>query len=255
MVLNLNEGTVAYNNTTNVLTYANQAGTATILNLNNTGLTYDPATAVLSYVNTLGTTQTVDLSGLVQAESGVEIHEDKVKLGGSLTRTTTILQNGNPLTIATGGDALTISGLDKTASQASGDYLLAVGAGDQVKALKAAMPKFFYMPSMVLPLADDQIVPTMHATYTAGTFTIDLHAVYTEQFGGTNPGTSTSNPTKTTTLPILPKGELDYYITFFDDTVYTNVAVDDNGMLTYRISPTADPTFGSFMNVVFAIKP
>src|SRR5690606_32531216 len=168
----------------------------TDLNLNNTGLTYNSTTAILSYVNSLGLTQTIDLSGLVQAESGVEIHNDKVKLGGNLTRTTIIHQNGNTLTIATGGDALMISGLDKTASQASGDYLLAVGADDQVKALKAAMPKFFYMPSMVLPLAQDQIVPTMHASYTAGLFTIDLHAVYAEQFGGTNPGTSTSNPTR-----------------------------------------------------------
>src|SRR5690606_24980277 len=67
VALDLNEGTVAYNVSTNVLTYTNEAGIATPLNLNNTGLTYDVSTAVLSYVNTLGVTQTVDLGDIVQA--------------------------------------------------------------------------------------------------------------------------------------------------------------------------------------------
>src|SRR5690606_25199519 len=55
-----------------------------------------------------------DVTLAVKAVSGVEIHDDNVKLGGNLTRATTITQNSNAFTIATGGSNLNISGLDKT---------------------------------------------------------------------------------------------------------------------------------------------
>ncbi|WP_257957567.1 hypothetical protein, partial [Parapedobacter tibetensis] len=115
---------------------------------------------------------------------------------------------------------------------------------DMPVSVDAAMPKFFYMPAIIIPTAADQ-VPS------GETFgTIDLYAKYQDQFGSP----MVTNTNTTTNLPVLPANELDYYITWYDDTVFTNVQVDDNGVLTYSVSPTADVLVGSFMNIVFAVK-
>lgn len=192
---------------------------------------------------------------VTNATNGLSLNGTTVELGGNLTKSTTINQNGKALTIQTGGSNLGITGLNKSTVQSDTDYLMSVGSDQIVKAVKASLPKFFYMPSMMLPLTQDQIVSTMQASYSNGVFKIDLYKVYAEQFGGTNAVTSTSNPTKTTSLPVLPSNELDYYITFFDPTVYTNVVVTNEGILTYKIAANADPNDGSFMNIVFAVKP
>ncbi|SDH68380.1 hypothetical protein [Myroides phaeus] len=120
-----------------------------------------------------------------------------------------------------------------------------------IKALKAAMPKFFYMPSVVMPTAADQISAevTPNVTYANGIYTVDLYANYTAQFG--SPRVSSEANFK---LPVLPKEELIYNVTWYDSTVFTNVNITKEGKLTYKISPNADVTIGSFMNIVFAVK-
>lgn len=120
------------------------------------------------------------------------------------------------------------------------------------------------MPSVVLPTAADQIPSEMSSsskmTESNGVFTINLHSIYTDQFGG-NFETSNSNSGKvanvsrTTLLPTLDSTELDYYVTYFDKTVFKSVSISNNGILTYEIHPTADVSMGSFMNIVFAVKP
>ena len=195
-----------------------------------------------------------DVTLAVKAESGVEIDDDKVKLGGNLTRNTTITQNGNPFTIATGGSNLNISGLDKTTVQATSattgitDHLLAVDANNNVKALKAAMPIFFYMPSVEVPTHE---VST--GNILTGTQTIDLYASYTEQFGFTG-GANQVRSNASSTLPTLPADELDYFITYFDGDVFQNVAVDEDGLLTYEVIPGAVVTPKTFMNIVFKVR-
>lgn len=195
----------------------------------------------------------------VKAESGVEIHDDKLKLGGNLTRTTTITQNGNPFTIATGGSNLNITGLDKTKVQAtvnSGtgvtDYLLAVGTNDKVKALKAAMPKFFYMPSVLVPTAESQVATGQtNITYnnTSRTGTINLYNIYVEQFG--SPVMSSSGAAA---LPVLPASELGFHITYATQGVFTINSITAAGLMTYTVSATADITNGSFINIVFSVN-
>lgn len=198
---------------------------------------------------------TLPQAAVTGVQNGLTLNNSTVELGGTLNKSTIINQNSNSLTIATGGSNLVLSGINKTTVQNNADYLLSIGNGDIVKAVKASMPKFFYMPSMYLPLAQDQIVSAMHTTYNNTIFTVNLYSVYAEQFGGSNTANSTSNTSKTTTLPVLNKQELDYYITFYDNTVYTNVTVNNDGILTYKIAPQADPNSGSFMNIVFAVKP
>jgi len=208
---------------------------------------------VLQFNGTAWTPTNLNPATVTSVSNGLNLNGSTVELGGSLNKPTTITQNNNALTIATGGSNLVVSGLKKTTVQANSDYLLAVGSDNVVKALKASMPKFFYMPSMYLPLAQDQIVSSMSTTFANGVFTVNLYNVYAQQFGGAN--TTSSVSSTTTSLPVLPKDELDYYITFFDNTVYTNVTVNNDGILTYKVSSQADPNSGSFMNIVFAVKP
>lgn len=194
----------------------------------------------------------------LKAESGVEIHDDKVKLGGNLTRPTTITQNSNAFTIATGGSNLNITGLDKKKVQATNatngvtDRLLAVGTDDKVKALKAAMPKFFYMPSVLVPTAQSHVATgqtDITFNNSTRTGTINLYNIYVAQFG--TPVAST-NPTA---LPVLPIADLDFHITYATSGVFTINGINAaTGVMTYTVRSTADVTNGSFINIVFSVK-
>ena len=194
----------------------------------------------------------------VKAESGVEIHDDKVKLGGNLTRPTTITQNSNAFTIATGGSNLNITGLDKKKVQATPnnavitDRLLAVGADDKVKALKAAMPKFFYMPSVMVPTAESHLGQS-GVTFNNGTRTgtINLYQIYAAQFG--NPVASTNAGA----LPVLRIQDLDFHVTYATPDVFVANSITINsatGIMTYEVSSTANTDLGSFINIVFSVK-
>ena len=194
----------------------------------------------------------------IAAESGVELHENKVKLGGDLKRATTITQAGNAFTIATGGSNLNITGLDKKKVQATPynavitDRLLAVGADDKVKALKAAMPKFFYMPSVMVPTAESHLGQS-GVTFNNGTRkgTINLYEIYAAQFG--NPVASTNAGA----LPVLRIQDLDFHITYATPDVFVANSITINsatGIMTYEVSSTANTNLGSFINIVFSVK-
>src|SRR5690554_940531 len=120
-----------------------------------------------------------------------------------------------------------------------------------------AMPKFFYMPSIIVPTSEDQLnAPGSGATAAdwfidaTGEGGIDLHARYTAQFGTP----MVTNTTQTTTLPTLTATQLDYNITWYDTNVFTSVSVSNTGVLTYTVDDNADVTVGSFMNIVFSVK-
>src|SRR5690554_2040783 len=120
-----------------------------------------------------------------------------------------------------------------------------------------AMPKFFYMPSIIVPTSEDQLnAPGSGATAAdwfidaTGEGGIDLHARYTAQFGTP----MVTNTTQTTTLPTLTATQLDYNITWYDINVFENVEVSNTGIMTYELVDGADITVGSFMNIVFAVK-
>ena len=48
-------------------------------------------------------------------------------------------------------------------------------------------------------------------------------------------------------------GELYYYVTLFDTSVFANVSIDENGAMTYDIIG-APADFNSLINVVFVVK-
>jgi hypothetical protein len=108
---NLTQATTITNNA-NPLTIAT-GGTA----LNITGLTGGSSTDSLVTLNTTtGKINRINLSSLNKVDStttsnGLNLVGKDVRLGGNLTQATTITNNANPLTIATGGTALNITGL------------------------------------------------------------------------------------------------------------------------------------------------
>ena len=114
--------------------------------------------------------------------------------------------------------------------------------------VKASMPKFFYMPSVMMPTMEDQV--SSQVTFENGKFVVDLYAIYQEQFGSPKLSFNAGEEK----LPVLDKKELAFHITWFDSTVFTNVSFDDNGKLSYTVAPNADVTVGSFMNIVFEVK-
>ncbi|WP_268223997.1 hypothetical protein, partial [Sinomicrobium oceani] len=175
----------------------------------------------------------------VSVNNGLSVADEHIQLGGNLVRETTITQNSNTLEIATGGSDLAVTGLP--AGDAAADNIVAIDPSSGVlKQLKAAMPKFFYMPSVVFDVS------------ASGTFTRNLHQEYLDQFTGTGLVGSQGAPSSIPNLPTAT--DLYYYITYYDNTVFSNIAIDQNGVLTYTVNSGATVTEGSFMNIVFVVK-
>ena len=102
--------------------------------------------------------------------------------------------------------------------------------------VKNAMPTFFYMPSVLINTS-------------AATGSVNLYTTYTTQFG--SPDVASSNA-ETTSIPTFTVKELDFYVTYYDNTVIDNVAISDTGVMTYDI--IGAPTNLSFVNVVFKVR-
>ncbi|MDH6354176.1 hypothetical protein M2132_000498 [Dysgonomonas sp. PH5-45] len=108
---------------------------------------------------------------------------------------------------------------------------------------------FFYAPSIVVP------TETTASEYNSATqtFTLDLYSIYQSQFGLTDGTTSAKSPTAGT-LPVMAKEQLGYFVTYYDKAVFTNVAINNNGILTYKLASGFTITEKTFMNVVFKVK-
>ena len=123
---------------------------------------------------------------------------------------------------------------------------------DWVRVMQKAQ---IYLPSIVLKTAE-------------GSYTIDLYNVYLAQFRGsasadTNTGTSTTSTAtsfaKSSTdaiLRVFEKTDLDYFITYFDSNVFSNVSVNANGVLTYTVTNAGENAVSedTFMNIVLQEK-
>src|SRR5690554_7360455 len=254
--------------------YHGDKGSIRIRAINSAAYTGNATTDKVVVADSFGVLKTITVASItpdaVDANNGLtKTASDIIQLGGDLIKDTKITLDENELEIDAADSDLIISGLDKTKVQATVNdgtttgitqHLLAVDADNNVTALKAAMPKFFYMPSIIIPTSEAQMADPVYGGLTGDSFddnalegTIDLYARYNAQFGTTGTATQPSSP-GAPELPVLPASELHYYITWYDTTVFSSVAVDANGVMTYELLPTADVTMGSFMNIVFAVK-
>lgn len=105
--------------------------------------------------------------------------------------------------------------------------------------------KWFYAPSLVLNMNVN----------TTGNKTVNVYENYKKQFTGSSTIETGVNygPTGTiASIPVFAAAELDYVITGYDKSVFSNVSINDAGVLTYRvIAPATDKTF---MNIILVPK-
>ncbi|MCC9044528.1 hypothetical protein LNQ81_17810 [Myroides sp. M-43] len=100
--------------------------------------------------------------------------------------------------------------------------------------------KFFYMPTITFD------------TSVLGTGTKELYAEYAKQFSMKSGHAVKSNGAPDA-IPHYPAAiDLYYYVTDFDDAVFKDIKIDENGVMTYEIIGTGTPT--SIMNIVFVVK-
>lgn len=115
--------------------------------------------------------------------------------------------------------------------------------------VSSVTPKFFYMPSIVLPT--DTADPSYNSIKQE--FTVDLYALYREQFELAN-STSSIKDTGATTLPVLANNDLEYFIPYYDNTVFQNITLSDVGVLKYKLFAQFTYSEKTFMNIVFKVK-
>ena len=119
-------------------------------------------------------------------------------------------------------------------------------------------PKYFYMPSVLLPtISSDALIgsgSTANYTYDSGTstFSVKIYSLFSNQFS--SPVASSSSTATSLLEFVKTAAEYDYYITSVDANVFTNVTVNSSGILTYKINPNAIVRNGSFMNIVLKVK-
>lgn len=109
----------------------------------------------------------------------------------------------------------------------------------------------FYMPSIVVPT-------------TVGPHSIDLYEEYIKQYADSN-GTNTSNkqapPNRSWNiqtnnsnnhLKTYAKDDLDYFVVYYDNNVFTSLNITDKGVLTYEVTTESAKNISAqtFMNIV-----
>lgn len=111
----------------------------------------------------------------------------------------------------------------------------------------------FYMPSIVMPT-------------TVGTHTINLYEEYIKQYADSN-GSNTFNkqaPNRSwniqtnnsnNSLKTYAKNDLDYFVVYYDNNVFTNLNIADKGVLTYEVTTESAKNISAqtFMNIVLQI--
>ncbi|MHC5353943.1 hypothetical protein ACYSNX_07140 [Myroides sp. LJL115] len=116
---------------------------------------------------------------------------------------------------------------------------------DAVAQAKAAMPKVFYMPAVTFDTTND-----------ATGLKMDLHAEYIKQFGGASGSFVSSEAGDTAReldiIPTFEKGDLKYYVTYYDKSVFKITGITKEGVMTYDIIGRG--TAASYINIVFVVR-
>ncbi|MGG5578814.1 hypothetical protein ACPDHL_15965, partial [Myroides sp. C15-4] len=180
-----------------------------------------------------------DMTVAVNVGNGLSKSVDQLQLGGLLTQPTAITVSAtNHLAI-------------KNVTKGTGtivDQIVVMDSNGVLKQVNAAMPRYFYMPAATIPSHDD-----LTGLALTGTREVNLYEVYKNQYGFTNTATQVrSNPTST--LPVYAASELDYFITYYDNTVFTNVTLSSSGVLQYQVRSNSEITANTYMNIVFKVK-
>jgi hypothetical protein len=109
---------------------------------------------------------------------------------------------------------------------------------DSIGTILPAQYKWFYMPSI-----------SINTTSTGTGLTRDLYNLYKSEF--LSPAVKSAGAPAAIPYFTSPS-MLYYYVTSFDPTVFANISIDANGVMTYDVISNA--TDCSVINIVFAIK-
>lgn len=205
-----------------------------------------------------GGTAAVDLSELLGTAGGTPTLGEDLEAGDA----SVVVENGEGATLMAASVSVAEEGITtgKIASKAVSPEKLSAAAEDAGKVatvqedgsvsyeeIKAAMPKFFYMPSILVPVRERQVDTRYDAQDRLGR--INLYARYQDQFG--SPMASSENAQAS--IPTLPATELEFHVTYYDDRVFQVERITADGILHYSVKD-APLTEVSFMNIVFVIK-
>lgn len=195
-------------------------------------------------------TPTPDSSAAIEIQASDKgILVPRIGLTSSTQKLQTNIDNANSLLIYNNGTVLPTGFYYWKANIVSGtDEGSWVAVGSDV----SSMPKFFYMPSIVINTAVNGtgLTRNLYAEYKAQ-FTGQLYDAVTDTFS-TNPDFIKS-PDAPALIPNIPSATgLYYYITDYDKTALDNLSIDANGVLTYDVIGSG--TDYSFVNIVFVVK-
>lgn len=205
----------------------------------------------------------------------------RIALTTSTQKLQTAVNNADALLVFNNGTALPQGFYYWKANVVSGtDNGTWVAVGSDV----SSMPKFFYMPSVILPTTQEQVdelnsiyVPPSTNPVTPNYFTftppvvntdtsvnppivtidtpakctVNLYNVFKHQF--VTPKGQSSGATGLTDF-VLDATKYEYYVTFLDENVFTFVSLSNEGILEYQIKSDAIIRNGSFMNIVLKVK-
>lgn len=154
---------------------------------------------------------------------------NNIELGGSLTNKV-IINTSNT-------NALSLKNLIK--ADIYRDQLLMINPQTGVlEQSKGVLPHFFYMPPIrvkIVPNAKNQV--------------LDIYNMYKGQYSQPIASSDTASP-----LPVLNVNELNYIVTYADSSIFTNLRINDNGVLTYDVKSDANPNKPTFLTIVLQVK-
>lgn len=108
----------------------------------------------------------------------------------------------------------------------------------------------FYMPSVILPVKEDALPDAVNYTYSNGVFTVNLFNIYKKQYG-----TPQVKSTSSAALSVASTAaEFDYFILYYDTSVFTSVTVSPTGVLSYSVVAGYSVSEKTFMNIMFKEK-
>jgi hypothetical protein len=97
--------------------------------------------------------------------------------------------------------------------------------------------QWFYMPTV-----------EFDASSKGSTHAVDLYALYEEQFTDVQ----VRNVSAPKNIPTLKREELNYYITYYDDDIFDQMAITEGGELSYTVKNEA--IVPTYVTVVFVAK-
>jgi len=178
----------------------------------------------------------VTIGSLKAPERGAVLELKSDTLGFLLTRVNldSLVQHGNFPNVA----GMIVYNSTATANFKTGFYVN-TGSAWTLLATSPFQQYWFYMPSIALD-----------ASQIGTPVNVDLYAAFTKQFS--TPVSVSNGAPAAVSAPLPPAGNLYYYVTGCDTTVFSNISITNAGMMTYTVKSA--PSDSTYMNIVFVEK-